>query len=1174
MLAVLTGGSGETRFRSSSLLSIVSAMILVQSECFVVGPGRINGNPFTNVPPGRTCHQAECTFRVRAPIYPRRFQSLEPLRSSKKEGQMFENEDPKISDSVARRQLLFSMLTSATALSLPLSMRVDEASAVTEAGTSNIAVANAAAWVATTNILKPPLDNRKYETMILENGLRVLLCSDPASNVAAAAMDVHVGACSDPPEVPGLAHFNEHMLFLGTEDYPAEGSFEKYLTSNGGSSNAFTASEDTVYYFDIVADSDVVLAEGMKRFGSFFTSPLFTESATGRELNAIESENSKNLQSDTFRLYQIEKSRSNSAHPYSKFFTGNKATLLDGTKRAGLNLRDELVKFYGKYYSANQMSLAIVAPQSLPKLKELVQSSFSSIPNRETRPPEVEWAHVPPFLEGASIIPAEKNIVEIVPVQDLRQVTCSWPIVYKSKEDSDDIHLMKPDYFVMHLMGHEGPGSLLSYLKNQGWANSFGAGTNAELSDFETFDVTVELTFKGLTELDKVIESIFSYIRMLRQERVPAYVFDEVLQLSELEWRFATKGNPGSYVQSLVKAMVEFGDISPSLVVAGPRRVALKESLSRLQEPRVSFSSSSQREETISATLDFTNKLTVDDAIITVLSKSFEGKTSSVETWYGTAYNTRPVSVSTLNAWQNCAKAADLGVAYPKPNVFIPEEKGLRVKKKVKIDEVKAMSFEGRMTPRTPPKIIRDNEWTVYFKQDDRFGEPKAFLIFQLLTKEVYSSEFFAALATLYQSCVVDAIEEYAYDATLAGLSYDVQVLPRGVRLTFGGYNDKLEDFAAYVARKLSRDVGDILPKNDAEFDRYKDRLMRALSAFDVKQPYAHAIYYSSLTLQPRNFQYTNEQLRSAMRQITLPDLLSYSSKLWSSGKGEALIQGNLDEKEALALVDKIDKTLAFKTVSAEEYPPRLKALPLPLVPSDVTPTRLTSSEPNPSNKNAAVQVLLQSLGETEKDHVLIEVLDAILHEPFYEDLRTNQQLGYIVSSGVKAVAKTRNINFVVQSSVAPAEKLTNAVLKFLSGVRKTYLEPLNQGDTTVYVKSLLDKKTEPDKKLVVEVTRNWAEISSGRLQFDRTQKEAAALLDISKEDILEFWDLIYGGSPNGRRILVSEVVPRSGPASSKSPATSTGYAEGNKKAAKTPGGSLRLGVNDIEQFRRDREQL
>ena len=78
------------------------------------------------------------------------------------------------------------------------------------------------------------------------------------------------------------------MLFLGTKKYPQEDSFESFLSSNGGASNAFTDSQNTVYYFEMTADKSQRLAEGLDRFGSFFTSPLFAESATGRVLNAIE----------------------------------------------------------------------------------------------------------------------------------------------------------------------------------------------------------------------------------------------------------------------------------------------------------------------------------------------------------------------------------------------------------------------------------------------------------------------------------------------------------------------------------------------------------------------------------------------------------------------------------------------------------------------------------------------------------------------------------------------------------------------------------------------------------------------------------------------------------------------------------------------------------------------
>jgi secreted Zn-dependent insulinase-like peptidase len=85
----------------------------------------------------------------------------------------------------------------------------------------------------------------------LENELMCLLVCDKETDKAGAAMDVAVGHFSDPDELPGLAHFNEHMLFLGTEKYPDENSYSTFLSSNSGKSNAFTAMENTNYMFDV-----------------------------------------------------------------------------------------------------------------------------------------------------------------------------------------------------------------------------------------------------------------------------------------------------------------------------------------------------------------------------------------------------------------------------------------------------------------------------------------------------------------------------------------------------------------------------------------------------------------------------------------------------------------------------------------------------------------------------------------------------------------------------------------------------------------------------------------------------------------------------------------------------------------------------------------------------------
>ena len=130
---------------------------------------------------------------------------------------------------------------------------------------------------------------------------------------------------------------------------------------------------------------------------------------------------------------------------------------------------------------------------------------------------------------------------------------------------------MKPDYYVSHLIGHEGENSLLSLLKNKGLANSVGSSSGTDLSDFNTMDVTIKLTNQGLSQIDVVVESVFSYIRMLTTTPVRDYIFDECLNLSELEWRYLTKSDPSKYVTTLATSLQDY---DPPLAIAGVARLA------------------------------------------------------------------------------------------------------------------------------------------------------------------------------------------------------------------------------------------------------------------------------------------------------------------------------------------------------------------------------------------------------------------------------------------------------------------------------------------------------------------------------------------------------------------------------------------------------------------------
>jgi insulysin len=110
------------------------------------------------------------------------------------------------------------------------------------------------------------------------------------------------------------------MLFLGTAKYPLENEFDKFLSEGGGMSNAFTSGDQTVYYFDV---GPKLLAGALDRFAQFFVAPLFSPSGTEREVNAVNSENEKNIPNDERRRGRVKSTTANPNHPFSRFYTGN-----------------------------------------------------------------------------------------------------------------------------------------------------------------------------------------------------------------------------------------------------------------------------------------------------------------------------------------------------------------------------------------------------------------------------------------------------------------------------------------------------------------------------------------------------------------------------------------------------------------------------------------------------------------------------------------------------------------------------------------------------------------------------------------------------------------------------------------------------------------------------------
>ena len=331
------------------------------------------------------------------------------------------------------------------------------------------------ARLVTEDLEKPDLDDRTYRVIELANKMEVFLVHDPKADKASAAMDINVGNFSDEEDMPGMAHAVEHLLFMGTKKYPGENDYSQYLSSNSGHSNAYTASTSTNYYFDVSAkpandeepseSNPSPLLGGLDRFSQFFVEPLFLESTLDRELRAVDSENKKNLQNDGWRLFQLEKSLSNPNHPFCHFSTGNFEILKTLPEEKGINVRDKFIEFYEKHYSANRMKLCVLGREPLDVLEKWVIELFSAVPNKDL--PQNRWDTEVPMR------PTDLGIQCFAkPVMDSREVNLYFPFL-----DEEEMYLTQPSRYVGHLIGHEGPGSIMAYIKAKGWATGLSAGT-------------------------------------------------------------------------------------------------------------------------------------------------------------------------------------------------------------------------------------------------------------------------------------------------------------------------------------------------------------------------------------------------------------------------------------------------------------------------------------------------------------------------------------------------------------------------------------------------------------------------------------------------------------------------------------------------------------------------
>ncbi|CAJ0633735.1 13753_t:CDS:10 [Entrophospora sp. SA101] len=874
-------------------------------------------------------------------------------------------------------------------------------------------------------IEKSENDDRSYRLIRLNNELEALLIHDPETDKSSAALDVHVGQLSDPDNLEGLAHFCEHLLFMGTKKYPKENEYSEYLSNHGGYSNAYTSVDHTNYYFEVAHEN----LEGA------------LDSCTDREILAVDSEFKKNLQSDSRRLYQIDKAISNPKHPYKKFGTGNLVTLKDNPLKEGLDIRDD------KY---NEI-------EPLDQLTRWVVDKFSDVNNKSIPAPSFEEN---PFTKNELM-----KKVYVKPIKDLINLEIKFPFPVQ-----DPLFRTKPGRYISHLLGHEGTGSIFSLLKKKGLANSLGAGSGDVSAGFGFFNIDVDLTESGLANYEEVVKIIFQYIKMLKNEGIKEWIYNEAKTLSAISFKFKEKSRPESYTSYL----------SNALQSSYPREWVLsKPYIFREYDPKL-----------IQESLDW---LRPDNFNLTLVSQTFTDLDQK-EKWYGVEYKVEPISENLLQELKS--ETIDSELKLPLSNEFIPTN--FEIKKQEVI------------TPLKHPNLIKNTDLVrIWYKKDDTFWVPKVYIWFKIQCPLVYTTPAHAVKARLYTDLITDALNEYSYNAEVAGLHASLRYGNDGFYFFISGYNDKVVVLLEKVLLKVKNYEVD-----SKRFDIHKEKLLRIYRNTLYDKPYQIAMYYVSNLLYQKFW--TNEEKLSALENIVSQDIQNFYSYILNNLHIECLVHGNVDKEDSLKYIKIFEDILKPKSLSpSQKVGDRPILLPVGkryVYQRDVYDT---------NNVNSAIEYYIEICHNKDvKSRNKLSILAQIINQPFFDQIRTKEQLGYLVFNGIKTTAGIMGLRFIIQSEKDP-NYLEHRIEEFIKALQKI-IEEMSDEAYEKHIQSIITIKTEKPKNLYQEAYRYWNHITNGYYEFNKTETDVEELRKITKSEILDFFkDHFYTTSPNHKKLSV-----------------------------------------------------
>ncbi|KAF0762572.1 Uncharacterized protein FWK35_00007520 [Aphis craccivora] len=654
---------------------------------------------------------------------------------------------------------------------------------------------------------------------------------------------------------------------------------------------------------------------------------------------------------------------------------------------------------------------------------------------------------------------ATKTIV--VPVKDVRELFINFLI-----NDQRLNYKSMPTEYLNAIFNHK---SISAILCMRGWVNGFLACNVIEARGIEYYEIIMDLTDIGLDYVDAIIKVIFQYVNMLKLRGPLEWIHEETKLINALEFQYKDNEPPLNYVTMLTPQMIRYN----------LNDVLIAKHLIEEWKPDL-----------ITELLSYFKP---DNMRVTVISKTFQGQTNAEDKYYGTPFAVSKIPMETINFWLEDDICEAL--IMPSKNKYVASNFAL-------------VPIEIHKEPEIPKIFYNSSILRCWLKIDTEFRLPKAYVSVDFFSPIVAVDPFNCNIMDIFMRLFNEDFSKHIYNASRAKLHLKLKSSIHGFNFVLYGFNQMINKLLKRIIERLLTFTID-----SQRLEIIKEEKIRKLKNIETENPYRSATRYSSMILSETSW--SPRELLKSIGGIGVDSVRDFMNNFWSHLYIESLMYGNLDRRMAVILINLLEKPFlnlkGFRPLLSREL---IRSREVEMGDGENKLYERTTK----FHSCSGVQVNLQCGIQNINNNVVVSLFNQIIEESCYNILRTQEQLGYVVTSIIRKSNGVLYFCIIVQSDYNPIFVHTR-IEHYLSSV-ESLLNNLTDEEFLKHKESLATKLLEKPKGMFEQAIIYSSDIIDQCYIFKAVEFEVKILTSITKADIIEFYQQKINLSGPKRRML------------------------------------------------------